>query len=215
MRYMSKKQRAIRSRQQWLNRKYTSIMALNVVIVLAIMMIALVVGASGKNEIEGDYNTTYESNDHVAVTSPANTSTETEEKDTTIMTFSRGFTDEEKLMLAKIAMAEAEGESIETKMLVIFTVLNRVEHHQFPDTIEEVIFQEYKGTYQFSPIAPGGRYWTTEPNDECWEAVEIINNNDYDFSDGALYFESCDDPDNWHSRNLEFLFESDGMRFYK
>jgi len=26
--------------------------------------------------------------------------------------------------------------------------------------------------------------------------------------------EACDE-DNWHSRNLEFLYESEGIRFYK
>lgn len=215
MKYMNKRQKLIRSRQQWLNRKYASLIIVNLVIVFAIMIIALVVGASGKNQNEGDcQTTTYESMDHIAVTSPANTPNTEDEKETT-KAFSRNLSEEDKLMLAKIAMAEAEGESLETKMLVIYTVLNRVESNDFPDTIEEVIFQEYKGTYQFSPVIPGGRYWTTTPNAECWEAVEIINCNEYDFSEGALYFESCSDPDNWHSRNLEFLFESEGMRFYK
>ena len=37
----------------------------------------------------------------------------------------------------------------------------------------------------------------------------------YDYSGGATYFENCADEDNWHSRNLEFLYESEGIRFYK
>lgn len=211
-RKQKKMMKIIRYRQRLLNQKYCPAILFNLIIILAIMIIALVLGASGNNKSEGDYQMAYESQDHVAVTSPANTPSTTKKEPTS---FCRNFTEEEKLMLAKIAMAEAEGESLETKMLVIFTVLNRVEHAQFPDTIKEVIFQEYNGTYQFSPVIPGGRYWTTEPNEECWEAVNIINCNEHDFSDGALYFESCVDADNWHSRNLEFLFEQDGMRFYK
>lgn len=45
-------------------------------------------------------------------------------------------------LLAKIAMAEAESEPIEGKALVMLVVLNRVQSEDFPDTIEEVIFQE-------------------------------------------------------------------------
>lgn len=71
---------------------------------------------------------------------------------------------EDERMLAKIAMAEAEGESVEGKALVILVVLNRVWSDEFPDSIEEVIFQKN----QFSPVAEGGRYWTTEPDAGCY-----------------------------------------------
>lgn len=212
----SREQKLIRRRQKRLYKKFICSFTLNVLVIFAIMMIALLVGASGNNQIEGkNQMTVYESEDnHNAVTLPANTPSETtntiEEE-----VYCRNLTDYEKLLLAKIAMAEAEGESIETKMYVIMTVLNRVESNQFPDTVEKVIFEEHDGVYQFSPVMFGGRWWTTEPNEECWVAVEIINETEHDVSKGALYFESCKNPDNWHSRNLEFLFESDGMRFYK
>lgn len=130
-------------------------------------------------------------------------------------TYSKDWDYEDSYLLAKIAMAEAEGCNTQTKTLVIMTVLNRVWSDEFPDTIEEVIFQEHKGVYQFSPIIPGGRWWTTEPNDDCWEAVQVVMEAVHDYSGGALYFESCANKDNWHSRNLEFLYESDGLRFYK
>lgn len=126
----------------------------------------------------------------------------------------------ERYYLAKIAMAEAEGESIEGKALVILTILNRVNSDEFPDTIEEVIFQHKEKqdgtvTYQFSPVRPGGRWWTTEPTDSCYNAVELVIDLDWDESKGALYFESSKSDDNWHSRNLEFLFKNGGHRFYK
>lgn len=125
-------------------------------------------------------------------------------------TYSKDWSAQESYLLAKIAMAEAEGCSTQTKTLIIMCVLNRVQSDEFPDTIEEVIFQEN----QFSPI-DNGRWDRVEPNEDCYEAVKIVMEAKYDYSGGATYFESCDDEDNWHSRNLEFLYESEGLRFYK
>ena len=112
-------------------------------------------------------------------------------------------------------MAEAEGCNTKTKTLIIMCVLNRVESDEFPDTIEEVVFQQCaNGTYQFSPIG-NGRWNSVEPNEDCYEAIEAVKQNTYDYSGGALYFENCTNEDNWHSRNLEYLYESEGIRFYK
>ena len=125
-------------------------------------------------------------------------------------TYSKDWSTEESYLLARIAMAEAEGCNIQTKTLIIMCVLNRVWSDEFPDTIEEVIFQEN----QFSPI-DNGRWDRVEPNEDCYEAVKIVMEAKYDYSGGATYFENCADEDNWHSRNLEFLYESEGIRFYK
>ena len=125
-------------------------------------------------------------------------------------TYSKDWSTEESYLLARIAMAEAEGCNIQTKTLIIMCVLNRVWSDEFPDTIEEVIFQEN----QFSPI-DNGRWDRVEPNEDCYEAVKVVMEAKYDYSGGATYFESCSNEDNWHSRNLEFLYESEGIRFYK
>lgn len=125
-------------------------------------------------------------------------------------TYSKDWSVEDSYLLAKIAMAEAEGCNTRTKTLIILCVLNRVSSDEFPDTIHDVIFQ----TNQFSPI-DNGRWDRVEPNEDCWEAIKVVMEAKYDYSGGATYFESCDDEDNWHSRNLEFLYESDGIRFYK
>ena len=125
-------------------------------------------------------------------------------------TYSKDWSAEESYLLARIAMAEAEGCNTQTKTLIIMCVLNRVWSDEFPDTIEEVIFQEN----QFSPI-DNGRWDRVEPNEDCYEAVKAVMEAKYDYSGGATYFESCADEDNWHSRNLEFLYESEGIRFYK
>lgn len=117
------------------------------------------------------------------------------------------FTEKEKYMLAKIAMAEAEGCRIKAKELVIRTVLSRIESDMFPNTVEEVIFQKN----QFTPISDG-RWNKVEPNEECWQALEnvLISSESKDI----LFFESCK-GDSWHNKNLKLVCEEDGMRFYK
>lgn len=116
-------------------------------------------------------------------------------------------------LLAKIAMAEAEGESTEGKALVMLVVLNRMLDDNFPDTIGKVIFQHNGDNYQFSPVG-SGRIYEKEPNEDCWAALDLIYSG-WDESQGALYFESSKESNTWHSRNLEFLFEEGGHKFYK
>lgn len=65
---------------------------------------------------------------------------------------------QEAYRLAKIAMAEAEGEDTEGKALVILVVLNRVWSDEFPDTIEGVITEDT----QFTAYG-NGRYDRVEP----------------------------------------------------
>ena len=129
--------------------------------------------------------------------------------------YDKDWNEKEEYLLAKIAMAEAEGENLYTKTFVILTVLNRVHSNQFGNTIKEVIFEKIGNTYQFSPVMPNGRWWNIEPNEECYEAVQVVKEAMYDYSGGALYFESCSNEDNWHSRNLEYLYQNGNMRFYK
>lgn len=128
--------------------------------------------------------------------------------------YSRDWNSNDCYLLARIAMAEAESESIQAKTLVILTVLNRVQSEDFPNSIEEVIFQCRKGTYQFSCIG-NGRWDRVEPDEECWEAVRVVQEAEYDYSGGCLYFESSTKEDNWHSRNLEYLYQCDSLRFYR
>ena len=120
------------------------------------------------------------------------------------------FSYEEAYLLTKIAMAEAEGEDITGKVLVIETVLNRVSSSEFPNSIKDVIYEKN----QFTPILDG-RFDRVEPNDDCWEAFYIVTGSEDDISQGALYFESCANSDNWHSRNLQFLFQHGNSNFYK
>ena len=51
-------------------------------------------------------------------------------------TYNKDWSAKESYLLARIAMAEAEGCNIQTKTLIIMCVLNRVWSDEFPDTIE-------------------------------------------------------------------------------
>ena len=83
-------------------------------------------------------------------------------------------TDEEQLsdmyLLAQLVQAEAGNQSLEGKRLVVDVVLNRVADPRFPNTVEEVIFQQYKGYYQFSVVKNG-----------AWDkAAKNMSDDDYD-----------------------------------
>lgn len=126
---------------------------------------------------------------------------------------SRDWDANDSYLLAKLAMAEAEGEDTEGKALVVMVVLNRVWSDGFPETIEEVIMEEHNGVHQFSVTQEDGRWWKVEPDADCYEAVEMVMAG-WDESQGALYFESRSDS-TWHQKNLDFLFQHGRHFFYK
>ena len=115
---------------------------------------------------------------------------------------------EDAYLLAKIAMAEAENQDTEGKALVILVVLNRVWDDRYPDTIREVIYQEN----QFSPVS-NGRFDKVEPNEDCWKALEMVQVEHWDESQGALYFESKSQS-TWHEEHLKYLFKHGDHYFY-
>lgn len=57
----------------------------------------------------------------------------------------------ELALVAAVAWAEAEGEDLMGKRLVVDTILNRVESQDFPNTITEVVFQRNA----FAPVMDG------------------------------------------------------------
>ena len=115
----------------------------------------------------------------------------------------QGMDDSEMLM--RIAMAEAEGEDVEGKAMVMRVVLNRVSDERFPGTVEDVLFQKS----QFSTVKDGGRYWRLSPDEGCGEALEMIEDG-WDETDGALFFTSGSG-----FKGREFLFEHGGHKFYR
>lgn len=210
---MTKAQREIRQRkirQRIINRSTRRLIIANAIVILLIMIATLYLVTSSMEKVQVT-NTNEEKESKVENAESIEVeeySFESSEYPT--FTYSKDWDAEDSYLLARIAMAEAEGCNTQTKTLIIMCVLNRVWSDEFPDTIEEVIFQEN----QFSPI-DNGRWDRVEPNKDCYEAVKVVMEAKYDYSGGATYFENCADEDNWHSRNLEFLYESEGIRFYK
>ena len=124
--------------------------------------------------------------------------------------------------LAKIAECEGGNQNIQTRILIIMVILNRVQSDNFPNNIHDVIFEQCNGTYQFSPLAPSGSWWNTEPSEESYEAVTMCLeqiDNKCDNSEGALYFEAFETDEeaerSWHGCNLQLLYKSQNTRFYK
>ena len=124
---------------------------------------------------------------------------------------------EEIEMLERIVEAEATGEDIKGKILVANVILNRIEAKEFPDTIEEVIFQKDGKVYQFSPISDK-RYWKVKVTKETKEAVQRALDGE-DYSQGALYFmarrRAKKSSSKWFDQNLDWLFKHGGHEFYK
>ncbi|MFB1050111.1 cell wall hydrolase [Paraliobacillus sp. JSM ZJ581] len=59
-------------------------------------------------------------------------------------------------LLARLVHAEAKGEPYAGKVAVATVVLNRVDHHNFPNTIKGVIYERSSGGYYaFTPIKNG------------------------------------------------------------
>lgn len=120
-------------------------------------------------------------------------------------------------VMQRIVEAEATGLDEKSKILVANVLLNRVRSSEFPNTVEEVVFQEVNGVVQFQPVSDG-RYDTVEVKDDTVDAVNkaILG---VDYSQGALYFlarsGSRKSSVTWFDQNLTWLFEYQGHEFYK
>lgn len=118
--------------------------------------------------------------------------------------------------LLRIVEAEAGGEDLIGKMLVANVVLNRVKNEKFPDTINEVIFQENNGVAQFSPVSDG-RFYSVEISQQTVEAVNKVLQGE-DNSMGALYFAARKSANEkymqWFDENLNRLFAYGGHEFF-
>lgn len=78
---------------------------------------------------------------------------------------------EEVDLLARLVHAEAKGESFAGKVAVATVVLNRVDHPDFPNTIQNVIYQRSAGGYYaFTPVQNGEINHAA--NDEAKRAVQ-------------------------------------------
>ena len=111
------------------------------------------------------------------------------------------YTREEIELMAIVTMAEAEGESEYGKRLVIDTILNRVEHDDFPDTVAEVIYQRN----QFECLS-NGRINRCEVREDFIKLVEEENAGRQNYA--CVFFNA-----RGYSRYGVPLFQVDGHYF--
>jgi len=124
--------------------------------------------------------------------------------------------EEDYQALICLVEAEAGTEGLKGKMLVANVVLNRVNHHSFPDTVAEVVYQKKDGKAQFSPVS-SGKIHEVMVSEETIEAVERVLCGE-DESQGALYFvaRAYANPKSmqWFDNHLTWLFEYKGHEFF-
>jgi hypothetical protein len=105
---------------------------------------------------------------------------------------------EEYYWFYQVTSAEAEGESYEGKVAVAASILNRVKSPEWPNTINEVIFQITRyndiSYYQYSPVLDR-RIYSVKPSSETIRAVHQALLGD-DPSKGAILFFNPDKTNN-------------------
>lgn len=118
--------------------------------------------------------------------------------------------------LYRLVQSEVGFMDEKSKMLVASVVLNRVNDKKFPDTVSGVVLQKLGRVYQFSPVAPGKRFWTCTVSKETKTAVDkVLKNGDY--SKGALYFvaKRYTTKGSWFDNNLSWITHHEGQDYYK
>ena len=97
-------------------------------------------------------------------------------------TNSSGVSTADKELLARVVEAEATAESYKGKVGVAAVVLNRVDHHSFPDSLRSVIYQKHA----FETVT-NNRIWQVRPTQETYRAVQDAING-WDPSYNSLFF---------------------------
>lgn len=168
-------------------KKVCRTLVISLVCMIIFMISSETVNSTGKEDVVIDYEeitsevSTYEYETEkteisVLMLDPHEAAPETE-----ILSEEQQVTDEEIWLIAWITMGEAEGECEEGKRLVIDTILNRVDHSSFPDTIYDVIYQPS----QFSCVWNGRLDQTTVTEEVCQLVrEELVNRCNYE----VLYF---------------------------
>lgn len=155
-------------------------LAISLIFVTIFIISSKTVNSTGKEKIISEVSTyeyeTEEPENHNLVLDIHESEPETE-----ILSEEQQVNDEDIWLIAWITMGEAEGECEEGKRLVIDTILNRVDHSSFPNTIYDVIYQPN----QFSCVW-NGRLDRTAVTEEVCQLVreELAKRYNYE----VLYF---------------------------
>lgn len=115
--------------------------------------------------------------------------------------------EEDKYLLMKVTMSEAENQGLYGKLLVMKVIMNRYDSDRFSDTIYDIVYApgQFAGTTT-------SKYKNLEPDEECYEALNMILYG-WNESEGALYFHN-DNCESFSSWNSNFLFKYKDHSFY-
>ncbi len=136
-----------------------------------------------------------------------------DEEETTTIDYRYDASSDEVALLARIVEAEAGDQDIKGRILVANVILNRVDSGEFPDNIEDVVYQKR----QFSPVSDG-RLWKVSVTSSSKEAANRALEGE-DYSEGALYFVDRKGASKsnirWFDNELTWLFKHGCHEFYK
>lgn len=191
-------------------RRKLKVYAVDAAMLLLAAQVTVVLRAGNKAEASTYIPTQTIQDEYVETGSGAETETQEIKTEEVSVIDDQNWSNKESDILLRIAMAEAEGEGTEGKALVMRVVLNRVADEEFPDDVENVVFQQG----QFQPVSDNGRYWNVEPDAECYKALYMVQCENWDETEGALYFcRTGSSP--WMENNTEYLFTIGNHSFYK
>ncbi|XP_078331142.1 spore cortex-lytic enzyme-like [Crassostrea virginica] len=74
--------------------------------------------------------------------------------------------------VARVVFGEARGESSEGQLAVAYSIVNRVNHKGYPNTLNKVVYQKYGKIYQYNTLS--------EPaHDKAWADAKKSNTTEY------------------------------------
>lgn len=121
------------------------------------------------------------------------------------------YTEDELYWLARIVFAEARGESMEGKIAVANTILERVESDEFPDTIYGVIFDD-KYCVQYEPVSNGTIYNT--PDEDSYEAARRALEGENAVENCLYFFNPAKATSTWIAENRTYVTTIGNHVFY-
>ncbi|MBD5148297.1 MAG: cell wall hydrolase [Oscillibacter sp.] len=113
--------------------------------------------------------------------------------------------------LSRIISAESRGEPMEGQIAVGNVVLNRVESDDFPDAIQDVIFDQVDGI-QFEPVGNGTVY--QDPTAGSVEAAMRVLDGEEALRGAMFFYAPALSPGTWINENRTYLTTIGCHRFY-
>ena len=119
---------------------------------------------------------------------------------------------EDLYWLSRIISAESRGEPLLGQIAVGNVVLNRVQSSEFPDTIQEVIFDTQYGI-QFTPVANGTIY--QEPTTSAVLAAKLCLEGTNVAGDSLYFFAPAVSAGSWIAQNRTYYTSIGNHHFYQ